>query len=194
MAALTALTQIWRHFRRTGRRFGVRICAVVTLLSFVMGTVGIPLGHAQGGGSCCGKSGKNGCPCCKAGRPCNCGCSCSSKKTAVAEKLPSCCAKRKLEVARHEVCCGPGAFEKLSDPLVATVKKAAVPRLPTVGGCPCGKGPMPGYILVTHPRWIDSRKCETQFELGYFFALAPSSLAPHVGSRPPTPPPKSLPC
>lgn len=194
MAARTSLTDVWRHPRRTVRRFGVRYCTLLTLITFVMGTVGVPLGHAHVGGGCCGKSGMTSCPCCKAGRPCKCGCSCSSKALTVAEKLPPCCAKRKWEASRAEVCCGPSLYDKLSDPPVASANKPPVPRLPTVGGCPCGKGAMPGYILVTHPRLIDFRKVVTQFQEGAFFSLARSPRAPHVGSRPPTPPPKSLPC
>lgn len=194
MAARTSLTDVWRHPRRTARRFGVRFCALLTLMSFVMGTVGVPLGHAHGSGSCCGKSGKTGCPCCQAGRPCKCGCRCGSKAVAVAEKLPSCCEKRKLQATRAEVCCGPSLFEKLGEPSAGSAKRAPAPRVPTVGGCPCGKGPMPGYVLVTHPRLIDFRKELNHFQAGAFLTQDRSARAPHVGTSPPTPPPKSLPC
>ena len=184
MAGLIAPSQLWRHSRQTVRRFRVRTCALVTLLSFVLGTVGVPLGYAHGGGGCCsGKSGgrSSGCPCCKAGRPCHCGCSCSSKGTAVVSKLPPCCAKRQQAAAKQAGCCN------------AVAQKSADPRLPSLG-CHCGKGPVPSVMMVTHPRWIPVGVSVDTPQEGAFFVPARSPHAPHVGSRPTIPPPRSLPC
>lgn len=172
-----ALLKAKRPIRRTVRRFCRRACALVTLLAFLIGTVGVPIGGAESCGQ--GQAGCCGCKCCQAGKPCRCGCACCSRTGATKGKLPPCCAKRLA------------AAEKAA----AAAKSKRGDTSPQVGGlCPCGKAPAKGYVVVTQPRLMSASVAVPEFEVGMFLVPAPSAHAPHEGSRPATPPPRLIGC
>lgn len=166
-----------RCLRRIANRFGRRTVALVTLLSFVLGTIGVSVGQGHGGRGCCGGTGASGCPCCKAGRPCMCGCKCSSRAQVAETKLRPCCAKRRQ--ANQTSCC-------------AKSSETGTPGRPSMG-CRCGDAPSENYLMVTLPRWIPAGFEFSHFEQGRYFIPALSPRACRVELRPAVPPPRSLP-